>query len=105
MTGFQGSGSERKFQSSIDQIMEAKPEGAVSSLQERLRELNIGYNATQQPPDKVLEELTVEGVVKHIQELKGQNSESRIRDVLIIASLLFYRAKDIGYDWCWDFNR
>lgn len=49
---------------------------AISSLQERLRELNIGYNGPQQSPDKVLEELTVEGVVKHIQKLKSQNSES-----------------------------
>ena len=52
-------------------------DGDISSLQERLVELNIGSDEAQQPPDRVLEELTVEGVVKHIQKLKTQNSESR----------------------------
>lgn len=59
--------------------MDDDEEAALKSLQDRLAQLGLeggeeGDQAAQAPP-KVLEELTLEGVVKHIQKLKSDNSE------------------------------
>ena len=58
-------------------------EAIMRTLQARLGQLGIGGDGEgegeSQPPPKVLEELTIEGVVKHIQKLKSsENSEQYI---------------------------
>lgn len=51
-------------------------EEAITNLQSKLAELDVGGEEGP-PPPKVLEEVTVEGVVKHFRKLQASdNSES-----------------------------
>lgn len=48
----------------------------MRALQSQLGMLNVGDEGSAEPPPKVLEDLTVEGVVKHIRKLQASgNSE------------------------------
>ena len=63
--------------------MDDDEEVALKTLQDRLAQLGLeghgeGDEAVQTPP-KVLEELTLEGVVKHIQKLKSSDNSKKIQ--------------------------
>ena len=51
-----------------------EPEGVIERLASKLGSLNVAGNEDQ--PPKVLEDLTIEGVVTHIKKLQSsENSE------------------------------
>lgn len=59
----------------------------VDELIERIRGVNVSDDTAEQPP-KVLEEVSVAGIVKHIKKIQSQNESQCMYEHMMLCSSL-----------------